>query len=319
MPIYERDPWRAQYFENVRCPHNVVIATDDIDAWPWHPKFNWVYDKLKVAQSQGFACGPHGVEPPRYPVFSKPITNLKGMGIGSRVIANSCDMDAHATAGHFWMELFAGAHVSTDCAVVNGTVMWLRHAEGIPAKQGTFSSWTLKRDKDPVLARYISNWVASHMAGYTGMMNFESIGGKIIEAHLRFADQWCDLNGQGWIDAVVRLYDKGVWEYTDDHRREGFSIPLFIEHGSNFLHPPEDLQESIRAMPDISSLQITFYENRNPEHHPMPPGGFRVAIINAWDFKAGLRAIDRLAKCFAEQRPRHKDHAAIAELNALKH
>ena len=35
------------------------------------------------------------------------------------------------------------------------------------------------------------------------MMNFETIGGKIIEAHLRFADQWCDLNGKGWIEAMV--------------------------------------------------------------------------------------------------------------------
>ena len=34
-------------------------------------------------------------------------------------------------------------------------------------------------------------------AGYTGMVNFETIGGRIIEAHLRFADQWPDLYGGG--------------------------------------------------------------------------------------------------------------------------
>ena len=87
MPICERDPWRDQYFENIPCPDNVLIPTDDFDAWPWYPKHNWIYDKLRMAQSQGFTCGPHGVMPPAFPVFSKPITNLKGMGVGSRVIA----------------------------------------------------------------------------------------------------------------------------------------------------------------------------------------------------------------------------------------
>ena len=69
MPICERDPWRDQYFENIPCPEDVLIPTDDFDAWPWYPEHNWVYDKLRVAQSQGLACGPHGVIPPGYPGF----------------------------------------------------------------------------------------------------------------------------------------------------------------------------------------------------------------------------------------------------------
>ena len=323
MPIYERDPWREQYFENIRCHDDVVIATDDMDAWPWNPQFNWVYDKLRVAQSQGIACGPHGVSPPKYPVFSKPITNLKGMGLGSRVISNPREMQHFSTAGHFWMELFDGPHVSTDCAIVNGNVEWLRHAVGVPAKQGTFSRWTLQPDEIPELATYLRNWVSRQMAGYTGMLNFESIGGKIIEVHLRFADQWCDLNGEGWIDAVVRLYEKGFWQYTNDGRREAYSIPLFIEHGNSFSYPSKERQARIRDMPDVASLQITFYENRNPADHPMPPGGFRVGIINAWNLQSGLRAIDELAKCLTEPRPHRENFSASSGhenvLNAPKY
>ena len=40
-------------------------------------------------------------------------------------------------------------------------------------------------------------------------------------------------------------------------------------------------------MPGVSSLQITFHEDWAPERHAMPPGGFRVAIINCWDRAAG--------------------------------
>ena len=45
-------------------------------------------------------------------------------------------------------------------------------------------------------------------------------------------------------------------------------------------------------MPHVSSLQITFYDNKDAVDHPMPPGGFRVGIVNAWDLQAGFAAID---------------------------
>jgi hypothetical protein len=298
MPICERDPWRDQYFEGVSCPENVRIPTDDLDCWPWYPKHNWIYNKLKIARSQGLACAPHGVLPQHFPVFSKPITNLKGMGMGSRVIASAAEMEAYSKPGHFWMPLLDGPHVSTDCAIVQGRVEWTRHATGVPAGDGMFKYWTLHAENMPSLEGYLASWVERHMADYTGMMNFESIGGKIIEAHLRFADQWCDLNGKGWIDAMVRLYAEGDWHYADDDRREGYSIPLFARHNGNFRHPTREQQASIRAMSGVSSLQITFYENKNSADHPMPPGGFRLGLVNAWNLDQGFAACDALARCF---------------------
>ena len=55
--------------------------------------------KLAVALSQGLEAGPHGTAPPRFPVFSKPIVNLKGMGIGSRVFIAADYDDQHYAAG----------------------------------------------------------------------------------------------------------------------------------------------------------------------------------------------------------------------------
>jgi hypothetical protein len=37
---------------------------------------------------QGLAHGPHGTIPDQYPVFSKPIYNMNGMGTGSRLVAD---------------------------------------------------------------------------------------------------------------------------------------------------------------------------------------------------------------------------------------
>ena len=49
----------------------------------------------------------------------------------------------------------------------------------------------------PESKRIAAHGCEKHLAGYTGMLNLETIGGTIIEAHLRFADQWPDLYGAG--------------------------------------------------------------------------------------------------------------------------
>ena len=44
-----------------------------------------------------------------------------------------------------------------------------------------------------------------------------------------------------------------------------------------------------RAAADINSLQITFSNALSAHDHHMPPGGFRLAVINAQHFAAGYR------------------------------
>jgi hypothetical protein len=41
-----------------------------------------VYNKLIIAEKQNLPCGPHGTPAINYPVFSKPIYNLRSMGAG---------------------------------------------------------------------------------------------------------------------------------------------------------------------------------------------------------------------------------------------
>ena len=298
MPVCERDPWRNQYFEAVPCPGGVLIPTDDPDSWSWYPDHRWIYDKLRVAMSQGLHCGPHGVLPECFPVFSKPMINLKGMGIGSRIIRTAAEFDQCYTPGHMWMPFLTGAHISTDCAVEDGEVKWSRQATGKTWDDGMFEYWTIHADGEPAVDRVLADWVSRNMGGYTGMMNFETIDGIIIEAHLRFADQWCDLYGEGWVEALVRLYRDGRWLFADNDRRDGYSVPLFAGHGRRYFHPSTEHQAKVLAMPGVSSLQITFHENKPPEDHPMPPGGFRVGIVNATDLEHGFAARRKLAEGF---------------------
>jgi len=294
MPVCEADPWRLQYFENVSCPPDVNVPTEDCDAWLWYPKHRWVYDKIAIAQSQGLDAAPHGVAPSRFPVFSKPITNLRGMGTASRPLHSASDYAEHLTPGHMWMTHLEGRHVSSDIVIVAGEPRWWRHATGVPGSEGTFDYWTVQAAPDEAIEDYGDAWIRKYLGGYTGILNIETIAGRIIEAHLRMSDQWPDLYGSGWVEAVIRLYQDRVWDFADRDRRDGYSVVLFGPHGRRYRHPSAPVLAQARNMPDVSSVQITFHEDKLPARHAMPPGGFRLAIVNAWSLPAGLAARELL-------------------------
>jgi len=51
-------------------------------------------------------------------------------------------------------------------------------------------------------------------------------------------------------------------------------------------------------MPAVSSVQITFHADKPPEQHAMPPGGFRLAVVNCFDLPAGQAAREKLRAFF---------------------
>ena len=234
------------------------------------------------------------------PFDSKPIVNLRGMGIGSRVLHSQADYERHYTPGHFWMTLLEGRHVSTDVAVVDGAPHWWRHVTGKPAGEGTFDYWIVHAEPDAAIEAHCGAWIEKNLAGYSGMLNLETIGGTIIEAHLRFADQWPDLYGPGWVDALVGLYERHEWDFYDEDRSEGYSVVLFGPNGRAYRHPPASLVEEIKRTPGVTSVQITFHQDRDPAWHAMPPGGFRLAIVNGFDLDKALAARQRLKEFFLD-------------------
>jgi hypothetical protein len=201
------------------------------------------------------------------------------------------------------MTLLDGRHVSSDIAVVDGEPSWWRHTTGKPAGEGTFDYWIVHAELDAGIEARCGEWVRQNLAGYSGMLNLETIGATIIEAHLRFADQWPDLYGPGWVDAVVALYERQEWDFLDDDRSEGYSVVLFGPNGRRYRHPPPALVNDVKAIPGVTSVQITFHEDRAPEGHAMPPGGFRLAIVNGFDLRAAMAGRERLREYFLPASP----------------
>lgn len=305
MPIIESDPWRAQYFTAVSCPDNVFVPTDDELAYELFPRHRWIYNKLLICETQGLDNAPHDIMPRQFPVFSKPIYNLRGMGSGGKIIHSPEQFRAELQPGHMWMPLLTGEHVSTDAAVIDGEPVWWRHTVGKALEEGMFDYWVILAEARLEIERYCSDWLRGHLKGYTGCVNFETIGAKIIEAHLRFADQWPDLYGPGWIEAVVDLYANGRWRYSDDARQIGYSIVLFGTHGIHYKKTiiDEEMVSRFLGWRGVSSIQMTFHDDRPPEMHSMPPGGFRLAIVNCWDPEMGFKVRERLASLFRSSPP----------------
>ena len=295
MPICEVDPWRFQYFDHAQTAAN--IPTEDSDAWLWNPAHRWVYDKLAVALSQGLDAGPHGIAPPRFPVFSKPIINLKGMGVGSRVLRTAADYERHYAPGHMWMTLLEGRHVSSDVAVVDGEPRWWRHVTGKPAGEGTFDHWTVHAAPDADIEARCGAWIAKNLAGYTGMLNLETIGGTIIEAHLRFPTngpistapagsmRWSALSGRDW-DFVRSTIAAKVTASCCSARTD-----------RRYRHPPRALVEDPAHAGRVERADHVPRRPRS-EWHAMPPGGFRLAIVNCLHLEIGRAARESCGRSF---------------------
>ena len=220
------------------------------------------------------------------------------MGVGSRVLQSQADYERHYAPGHFWMTYLEGRHVSSDIAVVDGVPRWWRHVTGKPAGEGTFDYWLVHAEPDPGLEAYCGAWIEKHLPGYTGMLNLETIGGKSSR-------RICASPTNGPISMVRAGSTRwsastsgSEWEFEDDDRSEGYSVVLFGPNGRRYRHPPPALVEDVARMPGVTSVQITFHEDRAPEQHAMPPGGFRLAIVNGFDLRAAQAARERLKAHF---------------------
>lgn len=283
MPIIGYAGFRAHLYHGVDCPDDVLIPVKDPDAYRLNPDFNWAYNKLTIAQMQGVLCAPHGVIPQQFPVFSKPIYNMRSMGADSGIISCIETYESEYKPGFMWSEVLTGEHLSTDIAVIDGRVVWQVHTIGHALRGGTFDYWEVLGSRRDDTETYLSDFVAQHFPGYTGMMNFETIGGRIIEMHLRFSEQWPDLYGAAFLQNVVSLYADRRWD-LGLQTCDGYSVVLFAPP-KNYKKPDADFIASFVDAPDILSIQLSFDEHTDFKQHSMPPGGMRIVIVNGHDLE----------------------------------
>ncbi|CAB4220922.1 hypothetical protein UFOVP1636_75 [uncultured Caudovirales phage] len=179
----------------------------------------WLFDKLILSRKLGYVCGPAGVPVPKPGNYIvRPISNLKGMGIGAsiRYIQDTTD---YIPAGYFWCEIFEGRHISVD------------YNHGIP----TLAVEGFRKPDDP-LYRF-SKWEKVvdlyHIPLEVSVLrkfehaNIEFIGNKIIEVHLRSNPDFAHNNSIAipvWEDMTIEENNTLRFISSPDYLRKGFLI-----------------------------------------------------------------------------------------------
>jgi len=152
---------------------NVDPTLDEREIYPQVPAADrWIFNKLEVAERQGFKCGPSGVpivDPGVYCI--RPIYNLAGMADGGvrRFVFDGTNQP-DIIPGWFWCQWFNGYHE------------WVSFTDGVPVdwsggtRQGRLLVLT---DNDPAGPR--NTRYPNLIADISKHMLIEYIGGKIIE------------------------------------------------------------------------------------------------------------------------------------------
>jgi len=158
---------------------------DDEQAWLKYPQYRKYFNKLWVAEQQRFLCGPAGIKIPQTGWYiSRPIYNIRGMGIGAEKVYLAQGDYSTVPPGHFWCQWFDGNHVSVTFDASNSD--W----KAISAYRGhrnssnplyRFDYWT-RLDHEAIVWQIPDFlWEIEDVP----RLNIEMINGNIIEVHLR--------------------------------------------------------------------------------------------------------------------------------------
>lgn len=212
------DIFKNRYSETqFKIPFSKKIITNDPDAYKYNPKHRHIYNKLWITQSQGIKCGKMKELPNKedFPVFIKPIINLRGGNRDCYKINTIEEFKQYKERNDmFWSIYINEQEASTDFLLDKGKIIFENTYVIQNQKDSFLQDITLfsRKNKCPFS---IKEWVQYHLSNYTGPVNVQYRGTKIIEAGLRFDSggnfiQWC--GNSNILYNINNFMEKGVWK-----------------------------------------------------------------------------------------------------------
>lgn len=282
-------PWEEILFKGIEIPNNVTIPVNDEFAYLSYPNLRWMFNKMELCRTQNIKHAPVGVEPSKYPVFMKPIINLYGMGMEARRIDE--ESDESNKPGFFWMEYLEGPHISTDVVYERGIPVWWGHTLAHKLDDTRFEMWEFRGNiKFELIEEYITKWVEDNIGKHHGVLNFETMNGKIIDAHPRMSTQFVDLYSEGWLQSVANLYAGIDWMH-EEKEEIGYSMPIWSDEFIDLVMSENKFSSLCEK---VISIQIT------TENFYQPPQGYRIAVINGRDKDIVISVANSIKKALRE-------------------
>lgn len=160
-------------------------------AYNKYPINSWVYDKLLIAKTQKLKCGTledivNGTM--EYPIFIKPRWGHKSASSKNCFKIHSDEQLKKYKKNDemIWSEFIDDTEGMTDFFLLNGTIKHQITYKYSDTQHGFSEEWKYigPENKPP---EHIVEWVDNNMCNFTGIVNVQYRGNKIIEVGLRLA------------------------------------------------------------------------------------------------------------------------------------
>jgi len=270
--------WEGEYVEDLVSKG--CIAWTDEEAYNRYKDINWIYDKYRLSQhlkQQVYLLDVN--DPSEWPVIVKPRTNFEGMGKGAYKAYNKFDIKERKDT--IAQPFYEGQHLSTDFAVFNGIIV---DKYSFICQKDSNGSFTLFQSANKFNVRAY-NFVSSLGLDY-GIVNVETIGGNIIEAHLRPSVQFYDISG-GLVERFLINYYNRSKTYKPSPFRKTYSRVIRQKHDGK-----PNFKEKLTLPLGVSSVQLCWYDGYYLSESAQDEYSYRVIVVNG----TNLKNIDKYAE-----------------------
>lgn len=158
---------------------------EDFQAWQTFPHLRQWFNKLHLADSLGYHCGPGGVPPKVSDYYCvRPIYNVGGMGVGARKQWIEAGCITGVEPGYFWCEWFDGDQYSITYES-DGLYGYKQKscykADRDEDQLFRFKKWTRSSEQFPLPYSLEDEFMFSGVP----IINVEMINDRVIEIHFR--------------------------------------------------------------------------------------------------------------------------------------
>ncbi len=198
------------------------IPVYDNQAYIKYPKYNYVYDKLWIAQSQKLASGKlenllKSKNSANYPIFIKPRWgHLSATSKNCFKVKDSEELSQYKNYEHMmWSEFIDGREGMTDFIVLNGNILHQITYKYSDEQHGFTDSWKYISSETPAPEK-IKNWVLKNLGNFTGVVNVQYRNNKIIEVGLRLARSGAYIivaQNPHLLQNIYNVVDKNFWDF----------------------------------------------------------------------------------------------------------
>ena len=185
-----------------------------------YPEYDYVYDKLWVANNQGLESGTledllKKKNASKFPIFIKPRWGHKtARSKGCYKISSYRELELHRGKKEImWSEFIDGREQMTDFVMYDGKIAY-QITYKYSKEQIEFVELWKYIDNDTLPPKNIEKWVLTYMKNYSGIVNLQYRDNKIIEVSLRPARGGSYLKStknKNIINSINNLYLNNKW------------------------------------------------------------------------------------------------------------